>query len=160
MVFSAEESGWQIWFEGDTAGHDTDALVAQVAQQVQQFTDEHVEWIRTTEPQLGHRPSAVDLQRSLRRGTLGALPFAAPAVCSTHQWLIFAALAGSFRRRSRTRGNKFGGCVRELLRFPVVVLNGRDDLACDLVVGPVVVAGEDRSEAIGLPGRPRPVAWW
>jgi hypothetical protein len=46
MVFSGEDVGWQVWFEGDTAGHDTDALVSQVAQQVQEFTSEHVEWIR------------------------------------------------------------------------------------------------------------------
>jgi len=46
MVFSAEDAGWQVWFEGDTAGHDTDALVSQVAQQVQEFTGEHIEWIR------------------------------------------------------------------------------------------------------------------
>jgi hypothetical protein len=33
-------------FEGDTTGHDTDALVSQVAQQIQEFTGEPVEWIR------------------------------------------------------------------------------------------------------------------
>jgi hypothetical protein len=46
MIFSGEDVGWQVWFEGDTDGHDTDALVSQVAQQVQEFTGEHVEWIR------------------------------------------------------------------------------------------------------------------
>jgi hypothetical protein len=35
MVCSGEDAGWQVWFEGDTFGHDTDALVSQVAQQVQ-----------------------------------------------------------------------------------------------------------------------------
>ena len=44
MVFSGEDAGWQVWFEGDTAGHDTDALVSQVAQQVQEFTGERIEW--------------------------------------------------------------------------------------------------------------------
>jgi hypothetical protein len=46
MAFSGEMAGWQVWFDGDTAGYDTDALVAQVAQQVQEFTGEHIEWIR------------------------------------------------------------------------------------------------------------------
>lgn len=46
MVFSGEDVGWQVWFEGDTAGHDTDALVSQVAQQVREFTGGQVEWIR------------------------------------------------------------------------------------------------------------------
>jgi len=46
MAFSGEDAGWQICFEGDTTGHDTDALVTQLAQQVQEFTGEHVEWIR------------------------------------------------------------------------------------------------------------------
>jgi hypothetical protein len=46
MVFSGEDVGWQVSFEGDTDGHDTDALVCQVAQQVQEFTGEQIEWIR------------------------------------------------------------------------------------------------------------------
>ena len=46
IVFSAEDAGWQVWFEGDTAGHGTDALVSQVARQVQEFTGDHIEWIR------------------------------------------------------------------------------------------------------------------
>jgi hypothetical protein len=46
MVFSGEDVGWQVWFEGDTVGHDTDALVSQVAQQIQEFAGEHIEWIR------------------------------------------------------------------------------------------------------------------
>lgn len=36
---------WRVRFEGDTAGHDTDALVSQVARQVQDFTGEPIEWI-------------------------------------------------------------------------------------------------------------------
>jgi hypothetical protein len=46
MVFSGEPAGWQVWFEGDTAGHDTGALVCQVARQVHEFTGEHIKWIR------------------------------------------------------------------------------------------------------------------
>jgi len=38
MVFSGEEPGWQVWFEGDVEGHDTDALVGQVARQLEEFT--------------------------------------------------------------------------------------------------------------------------
>lgn len=33
VVFSGEDAGWRVWFEGDTAGHDIDAVVSQVAQQ-------------------------------------------------------------------------------------------------------------------------------
>lgn len=46
MIFSGEDAGWLVWYEGDTAGHDIDALVSQVARQVQEFTGEHTEWIR------------------------------------------------------------------------------------------------------------------
>jgi hypothetical protein len=28
MVLSGEDAGWQVWFEGDIAVHDTDALVS------------------------------------------------------------------------------------------------------------------------------------
>jgi hypothetical protein len=31
MVFSGEEVGWSVVFEGDITGHDTDAVVGQVA---------------------------------------------------------------------------------------------------------------------------------
>jgi hypothetical protein len=34
------------WFEADTDGRDTDAIVAQVAEQLQEFTREHIERIR------------------------------------------------------------------------------------------------------------------
>jgi len=46
MVFMGEEAGWQVWFEGDTNGHDTDALISQVAHQVEQFTSSQIEWVR------------------------------------------------------------------------------------------------------------------
>lgn len=48
MVFSGEDAGWHVMFGGDTAGRDTDALISQVARQVQDFTGEHTEWIRIT----------------------------------------------------------------------------------------------------------------
>ncbi len=46
MVFSAEDVGWQVWFEGETAGYDTDALIAQVALQVEAFVGANIEWVR------------------------------------------------------------------------------------------------------------------
>jgi hypothetical protein len=46
MVFSAEDAGWQVWFEGDTTGHDTEALVSKVARQVEEFTGRHIESVR------------------------------------------------------------------------------------------------------------------
>jgi hypothetical protein len=46
MVFSGEEPGWQVWFEGDVEGHDTDALVGQVARQLEEFTQTPTEWSR------------------------------------------------------------------------------------------------------------------
>ncbi len=46
MVFSGEEAGWQVWFEGDITGHDTDNLVSQVARQVEEFTGGRIEWVR------------------------------------------------------------------------------------------------------------------
>jgi hypothetical protein len=46
MAFSGEYVGWQIWFEGSIAGHDTDALVSQIARQVQEFAGERIEWVR------------------------------------------------------------------------------------------------------------------
>lgn len=46
MVFSGEDAGWQVWFDGDSAGHGTEVVVSQIAQQVQEFTGEHIEWIR------------------------------------------------------------------------------------------------------------------
>lgn len=46
MVFSAEEPGWQVWFEGDIAGHDTDAVVDQVTRQVEEFTQCPTQWTR------------------------------------------------------------------------------------------------------------------
>ena len=46
MAFSGEDVGWQIVFEGDTEGHDTDSLVASVANQLAQFAGEPMEWIR------------------------------------------------------------------------------------------------------------------
>ena len=46
MVFSGEEAGWRVWFEGDTTGHDTDALVSQVAHKVEEFTSGQIEWVR------------------------------------------------------------------------------------------------------------------
>jgi hypothetical protein len=46
MIFSGEETGWQVWFEGDTDGHDTDALVSQVAQQVEEFIGRQVKLVR------------------------------------------------------------------------------------------------------------------
>ena len=33
MTFSAEDVGWQVCFEGDATGQDTDALVAHIARQ-------------------------------------------------------------------------------------------------------------------------------
>jgi hypothetical protein len=45
-VFSGEEPGWQVWFEGDVEGHDTDALVGQVARQLEEFTQTPTEWSR------------------------------------------------------------------------------------------------------------------
>jgi len=44
--FSGEDVGWQVWFEGETTGHDTDALISQIAHQVEEFTAGHTEWIR------------------------------------------------------------------------------------------------------------------
>ena len=47
MVFSGEEPGWQVWFEGDVErGHDTDALVGQVARQLEEFTQTPTAWTR------------------------------------------------------------------------------------------------------------------
>ena len=46
MVFSGEDVGWQIWFEGDIEGCDTDGMVAEVAAQLTEFADEPMEWIR------------------------------------------------------------------------------------------------------------------
>ncbi len=46
MVFSGEEHGWQIWFEGDTDGQDTEALVGQVARQLEEFAHVPAEWTR------------------------------------------------------------------------------------------------------------------
>jgi hypothetical protein len=46
IVFSGEDVGWQVCFEGDTTGHDTDALVSQIAQQVEEFTGRDIEWVR------------------------------------------------------------------------------------------------------------------
>jgi hypothetical protein len=46
MALSGEDAGWRVWFEGDTADHDTGILVAQVARQVHEFTGEHIKWIR------------------------------------------------------------------------------------------------------------------
>jgi hypothetical protein len=46
MAFSAEDVGWQVCFEGDTTGQDTDAVVSQVAQQVGEFTGASAEWVR------------------------------------------------------------------------------------------------------------------
>jgi len=45
MVFSGEDAGWQVWFEGDTVGHDLDALIGQVAEQLSEFTGEPMTWI-------------------------------------------------------------------------------------------------------------------
>lgn len=62
MVFSGEDVGWQVWFDGDTTGHDTDALVSQVAQQIQDFTGERT-GAGTTVPRPGDRDGvAVDLR--------------------------------------------------------------------------------------------------
>jgi hypothetical protein len=45
MVFSGEDAGWQVWFEGDTVGHDLDALIGQVAEQLSEFAGEPMTWI-------------------------------------------------------------------------------------------------------------------
>jgi hypothetical protein len=42
----SEQPGWQVWFEGDTEGHDTDSLVSQVAGQLADFTQCPTEWVR------------------------------------------------------------------------------------------------------------------
>jgi hypothetical protein len=46
IVFSGEDVGWQVWFEGDTTGHDTDALISQIAHQIEEFTGGRTEWMR------------------------------------------------------------------------------------------------------------------
>jgi hypothetical protein len=46
MVFSGEEVGWSLVFEGDTEGHDNDALAQQVADQIGEFAHEAMEWVR------------------------------------------------------------------------------------------------------------------
>jgi hypothetical protein len=54
MVFSSEDDGWHVWFEGDTASlfeGDTDLdhpgfLVSRVAGQIHEFTGGHIKWIR------------------------------------------------------------------------------------------------------------------
>jgi hypothetical protein len=46
MAFSAEDVGWQVCFAGDTAGQDTDAVVSQITQQVEEFTGGSAEWVR------------------------------------------------------------------------------------------------------------------
>lgn len=46
MVFSGEEVGWSLVCEGDPEGHDTDALTQQVADQIGEFADERMEWVR------------------------------------------------------------------------------------------------------------------
>ena len=48
MTFSAEEVGWQVCFEGDATGQDTDALVAQIARQVEEFTEARLSGFATT----------------------------------------------------------------------------------------------------------------
>jgi hypothetical protein len=45
MVFSGEPAGWRVWFEGDISGHDTSALVSQVARQIHRFIGETIKWI-------------------------------------------------------------------------------------------------------------------
>lgn len=46
MVFSGEMVGWSLVFEGNTDGHDTDALTQQVADQIAEFAKEPMEWVR------------------------------------------------------------------------------------------------------------------
>jgi hypothetical protein len=48
ISFSGEDVGWQVTFDGDIAGLDTDELVAQIARQVQDFTRTATEWVRYT----------------------------------------------------------------------------------------------------------------
>ena len=62
MVFSSEDDGWHVWFEGDPTGlfeGDTTGLfeggadldhpgflVSRVARQIHEFTGGHIKWIR------------------------------------------------------------------------------------------------------------------
>ena len=46
MVFAGEEVGWPVWFEGDVTGHDTDALISLISDQVAAFKGEPMQWIR------------------------------------------------------------------------------------------------------------------
>jgi hypothetical protein len=48
ISFSGEEAGWQVIIEGDITDLDTDAVIAQIARQVQDFTQTAAEWFRYT----------------------------------------------------------------------------------------------------------------
>ena len=48
IAYSGEDVGWQVIFEGDLANVDTDELVAQIARQLEDFTQVATEWLRYT----------------------------------------------------------------------------------------------------------------
>jgi hypothetical protein len=48
ISFAFEDIGWQVTFDGDITGVETDELVAQVARQIQNSTGTATEWIRIT----------------------------------------------------------------------------------------------------------------
>jgi hypothetical protein len=46
MMFSGEQVGWSLVFEGDAEGLDTDALAQQISDQIGEFADQRMEWVR------------------------------------------------------------------------------------------------------------------